>query len=149
MKMKKKLGFADDSPQFVDNIMNTAVIKANTDVLIPIEIDMGKVISSILPPQPIKPTEQVYDETLTSVSLPKLEAKSFTLENISNQLNTQSPIAQAAAEKLATMQQSLSQETKVAEIKVSKNLNPYVIALGVVVGLLIIDKLIMKDATGN
>jgi hypothetical protein len=40
-------------------------------------------------------------------------------------------------------------EIKESEIKVSKNLNPSVIALGVVVGLLIIDKLIMKDATGN
>jgi hypothetical protein len=105
--------------------------------------------SDVTPPQPIAAAEQVYDETLAPMSIAKLDASSFTIENISNQLNSQSPIAQAAADKLAIMQESVPKEIKEAEIKVSKNLNPYVIALGVVVGLLIIDKLIMKDATGN
>lgn len=107
------------------------------------------VVHDVMPPEPIAPAEQVYDETLAPMSIAKLDASSFTIENISQQLNSQSPIAQAAAEKLATMQESATKEIKQAEIKVSKNLNPYVIALGVVVGLLIIDKLIMKDATGN
>lgn len=125
MKMKKnKIGFAD--------------------------AEVGtQFVSDVTPPQPIAAAEQVYDETLAPMSIAKLDASSFTIENISNQLNSQSPIAQAAADKLAIMQESVPKEIKEAEIKVSKNLNPYVIALGVVVGLLIIDKLIMKDATGN
>jgi hypothetical protein len=124
MKIKKKIGFAD--------------------------AEVGtQFVSDVMPPQPIVAAEQVYDETLAPMSIAKLDASSFTIENISNQLNSQSPIAQAAADKLAIMQESVPKEIKEAEIKVSKNLNPYVIALGVVVGLLIIDKLIMKDATGN
>ena len=119
---KKKLGFVDISPQFMSDVM---------------------------PPEPVAATEQIYDETLSPVGIAPLDSSSFTIENISYQLKSQSPIAKAAAEKLATIEQSISQETQKAEIKVSKNLNPYVIALGVVVGLLIIDKLIMKDATGN
>jgi hypothetical protein len=125
MKMKKKLGF-------IDGWENEEMV-----------------VHDVMPPEPIAPAEQVYDETLAPMSIAKLDASSFTIENISQQLNSQSPIAQAAAEKLATMQESATKEIKQAEIKVSKNLNPYVIALGVVVGLLIIDKLIMKDATGN
>ena len=125
MKMKKKkIGFAD--------------------------AEVGtQFVSDVTPSQPIAYAKQVYDETLAPVGIAKLDASSFTIENISNQLNSQSPIAQAAADKLAIMQESVPKEIKEAEIKVSKNLNPYVIALGVVVGLLIIDKLIMKDATGN
>jgi hypothetical protein len=115
---KKKLGFVDISPQFMSDVM---------------------------PPEPVAATEQIYDETLSPVGIAPLDSSSFTIENISYQLKSQSPIAKAAAEKLATIEQSVSQ----AEIKVSKNLNPYVIALGVVVGLLIIDKLIMKDGTAN
>jgi hypothetical protein len=125
MKMKKnKIGFAD--------------AEVGTEF-----------VSDVTPPQPIAAAEQVYDETLAPMSIAKLDASSFTIENISNQLKSQSSIAQAAADKLAIMQESVPKEIKEAEIKVSKNLNPYVIALGVVVGLLIIDKLIMKDATGN
>jgi hypothetical protein len=124
MKIKKKIGFAD--------------------------AEVGtQFVSDVMPPQPIAPTEQIYDETLAPVGIAPWDSSRFTIENISYQLKSQSPIAKAAAEKLATIEQSISQETQKAEIKVSKNLNPYVIALGVVVGLLIIDKLIMKDATGN
>ena len=108
-------------------------------------IDEDMVVHDVIPPEPIASTEQMYDETLAPVGIAPLDSSSFTIENISYQLKSQSPIAKAAAEKLATIEQSVSQ----AEIKVSKNLNPYVIALGVVVGLLIIDKLIMKDGTGN
>jgi hypothetical protein len=106
-------------------------------------------IDEVTPPQPIAPIPQTMDETMTPVGKSPMAVSSYTIENISNELNSKSPIAQAAAEKLATMEQSASKEIKKAEIKVSKNLNPYVIALGVVVGLLIIDKLMMKNATGN
>jgi hypothetical protein len=121
--------------------------------ILPENIDMAPegalMIDEVTPPQPIAPIPQTMDETMTPVGKSPMAVSSYTIENISNELNSKSPIAQAAAEKLATMEQSASKEIKKAEIKVSKNLNPYVIALGVVVGLLIIDKLMMKNATGN
>jgi hypothetical protein len=126
------------------DILRSSVLPKNSDMA-PEEALMIDEVT-----QPIAPIPQTIDETMTPVGSQPLAASTYTLENISNELNVQSPIAQAAAEKLATMQQSAPmEETKKAEIKVSKNLNPYVIALGVVVGLLIIDKLMMKDATGN
>lgn len=128
------------------DILRSSVLPENTDMA----PEGPLMIDEVTPPQPIAPIAQTMDETMTPVGSQPLAASTYTLENISNELNVQSPIAQAAAEKLATMQQSAPmEETKKAEIKVSKNLNPYVIALGVVVGLLIIDKLMMKDATGN
>jgi hypothetical protein len=129
-----------------NDILGSSVLPENTDMA----PEGPLMIDEVTPPQPIAPIPQTMDETMTPVGSQPLAASTYTLENISNELNVQSPIAQAAAEKLATMQQSAPmEETKKAEIKVSKNLNPYVIALGVVVGLLIIDKLMMKDATGN
>lgn len=148
-----RLGYEELHPvdMLEDSILGSSTLPENSDVASgePV-VDMQKVVSPITPPQPIAPTEQTMDETMTPVGTQPLSLSSFSIDNISDELVSKSPIAQAAADKLATMQLAApTEETKKAEIKVSKNLNPYVIALGVVVGLLIIDKLIMKDAAGN
>jgi hypothetical protein len=130
-------------PRF--DILRSSILPENSDMA----PEGALMIDEVTPPQPIAPIPQTMDETMTPVGKSPMAVSSYTIENISNELNSKSPIAQAAAEKLATMEQSASKEIKKAEIKVSKNLNPYVIALGVVVGLLIIDKLMMKNATGN
>ena len=127
------------------DILRSSILPENSDMA----PEGALMIDEVTPPQPIEPIPQTMDETMTPVGKSPMAVSSYTLENISNELNSQSPIAQAAAEKLATLQKLAPKEIQKAEIKVSKNLNPYVIALGVVVGLLIIDKLMMKNATGN
>jgi hypothetical protein len=136
------------------DILRSSILPENSDMapegaLSDMAPEGALMIDVVTPPQPIAPIPQTMDETMTPVGKSTMAVSSYTIENISNELNSKSPIAQAAAEKLATMEQSASKEIQKAEIKVSKNLNPYVIALGVVVGLLIIDKLMMKNATGN